>query len=567
MSYDDDQIIDVIDELNRTIFLPDIQREFIWKPEQVEKLFDSLMLGYPIGSFLFWKIREEHIKDWTVYEFFKKFDAESPHNSEANLNEIRKDINLVLDGQQRLTSLFIGLKGTYRYFYYQWKETKLYLNLFKKPEKSEDPDILTYQFKFVEPSEAKSTSDEYWYQVSNILKYDKPTTAINEVLMDISDYSQEKKDNAHNLINDHYNIVFSHRLVNYYEVKDQDYDKVVEIFVRTNTGGKKLEYSDILLSKATAKWENLNAREELNNFTDAINKIGNGYSFDKDFVLKGCLYLTEDLPIKYKVANFTKDNLVKIEKNWENIKNYIEESIRLVYRFGFNDKNLTSSGVLLPISLYLKKEGFKNYSNSSNKNHFKDQKNIATWLILVLLKNIFGSSSDTVLSNTKSVIEESDLGSFPYTELNSRLKVEPTLSDLEINELLETTYKTKYSFSILSLLYRDREWKDVKYHEDHIYPKSEFTKAKLSRRGYTEAKIKEYQAHCNTILNLQLLTDSENLEKNDKDFNDWIKTRNTYFKNIHSIPELSDYSFDNFLEFISLRRKIIYDKLSSIEFD
>ncbi|MCB0724480.1 MAG: DUF262 domain-containing protein [Ignavibacteriae bacterium] len=567
MSYDDDQIIDVIDELNRTIFLPDIQREFIWKPEQVEKLFDSLMLGYPIGSFLFWKIREEHIKDWTVYEFFKKFDAESPHNSEANLNEIRKDINLVLDGQQRLTSLFIGLKGTYRYFYYQWKETKLYLNLFKKPEKSEDPDILTYQFKFVEPSEAKSTSDEYWYQVSNILKYDKPTTAINEVLMDISDYSQEKKDNAHNLINDLYNIVFSQRLVNYYEVKDQDYDKVVEIFVRTNTGGKKLEYSDILLSKATAKWENLNAREELNNFTDAINKIGNGYSFDKDFVLKGCLYLTEDLPIKYKVANFTKDNLVKIEKNWENIKNYIEESIRLVYRFGFNDKNLTSSGVLLPISLYLKKEGFKNYSNSSNKNHFKDQKNIATWLILVLLKNIFGSSSDTVLSNTKSVIEESDLGSFPYTELNSRLKVEPTLSDLEINELLETTYKTKYSFSILSLLYRDREWKDVKYHEDHIYPKSEFTKAKLSRRGYTEAKIKEYQAHCNTILNLQLLTDSENLEKNDKDFNDWIKTRNTYFKNIHSIPELSDYSFDNFLEFISLRRKIIYDKLSSIEFD
>lgn len=193
MSYDDDQIIDVIDELNRTIFLPDIQREFIWKPEQVEKLFDSLMLGYPIGSFLFWKIREEHIKDWTVYEFFKKFDAESPHNSEANLNEIRKDINLVLDGQQRLTSLFIGLKGTYRYFYYQWKETKLYLNLFKKPEKSEDPDILTYQFKFVEPSEAKSTSDEYWYQVSNILKYDKPTTAINEVLMDISDYSQEKR--------------------------------------------------------------------------------------------------------------------------------------------------------------------------------------------------------------------------------------------------------------------------------------------------------------------------------------------------------------------------------------
>src|SRR5690606_11763357 len=166
------------------------------------------------------------------------------------------------------------------------------------------------------------------------------------------------------------------------------------------------------------------------------NKIGNEYSFNKDFVLKGCLYLTDDLPIKYKVANFTKDNLEKIESNWENIKIYIEESIRLIFRFGFNDKNVTSSGALLPIALYLKKRGFKNYSKSSNKDHFKDQKNIATWLILVFLKNVFGSSSDTVLANTKTVIKEiQDQSIFPYSELNNKLKIEPTLTDSEKNGL------------------------------------------------------------------------------------------------------------------------------------
>ncbi|MCB5659014.1 DUF262 domain-containing protein, partial [Bacteroides fragilis] len=63
--------------------------------------------------------------------------------------------------------------------------------------------------------------------------------------------------------------------------------------------GQKLEYSDILLSTATAKWRNLNAREEINEFTDEINKIGTGYNFGKDFVMKGAMYLTENLPIQY----------------------------------------------------------------------------------------------------------------------------------------------------------------------------------------------------------------------------------------------------------------------------
>src|SRR5690606_23399053 len=267
MSYDDDQIKDVLDELNRTIFLPDIQREFVWKPEQIEKLFDSLLSGYPIGSFLFWKIREEHIHDWTIYEFFKDFDAKSPHNKEANVKNIKKDISLVLDGQQRLTSLFIGLYGTYKYFYYSYKVTTLYLNLFKKPEKSDDPDILTYEFKFKEPSKVKNNSNEFWYDISEILKHEKATDAINSVLKTISLDDQEKRDNAHNLINELHGVIYTQRLINYFEVKSQDYDKVVEIFVRTNTGGKKLEYADILLSKATAKWKTLNAREELNSFT------------------------------------------------------------------------------------------------------------------------------------------------------------------------------------------------------------------------------------------------------------------------------------------------------------
>lgn len=72
-----------------------------------------------------WKIREEKKKDWTSYEFIKDYDQEHPHNKVANLDGINQDIYLVLDGQQRITSINIALRGSYRFFYRKWRDTKL----------------------------------------------------------------------------------------------------------------------------------------------------------------------------------------------------------------------------------------------------------------------------------------------------------------------------------------------------------------------------------------------------------------------------------------------------------
>ena len=117
MSYIPKTISEVVTEyLNRTTFLPAIQREYVWGTYGIEKLFDSIMGDYPISTFLFWKIKEENKNEWTAYEFIREFDSETPHNKEANLAGVNQDIYLVLDGQQRLTSLLIGLKGSYIIF-------------------------------------------------------------------------------------------------------------------------------------------------------------------------------------------------------------------------------------------------------------------------------------------------------------------------------------------------------------------------------------------------------------------------------------------------------------------
>jgi len=88
MDYESRSIEYSISELNRTIYLPAIQRAFVWDTEDIEKLFDSIMGDYPISSFLFWKVKEENKHDWIFYEFIRKFDEESPHNEEADLSGV-----------------------------------------------------------------------------------------------------------------------------------------------------------------------------------------------------------------------------------------------------------------------------------------------------------------------------------------------------------------------------------------------------------------------------------------------------------------------------------------------
>lgn len=557
MAYFNTTIKDLISErVGRNTFLPAIQREYVWNPSQVEKLFDSIMCGYPISSFLFWKIREEKKKDWTSYEFIRDFDQENPHNKEANLDGVNQDIYLVLDGQQRITSINIALRGTYRFFYRKWRTTRLYLNLLW--DKGDDnPEEMTYQFLFKEDNQTlpRTGYPQLWYRVGDILNYDDAEDAKDSIENELNGFDEDTKKRARKMISRLFSVVNVTQNINYYEEKSDDYDKVLEIFIRTNTGGQKLEYSDILLSTATAKWRNLNAREEINKFTDEINKIGTGYNFGKDFVMKSAMYLTENLPIQYKLSSFTRKNLECIEDHWDETKDAISNSIQLISRYGFTDKNLVARLTLLPVAQYLQRKP-NSYLTSSNIKDVEDQNNIQKWIIMMLLKGVLGSATDNKLNLMRPVVNMAT-DKFPYSEISKELKIEMTFNDMEIENLLQYNYGTRYSYLILSLLYPGRDWKDKKYNEDHIFPQNEFKVKNLRTRGYNDATIEKYTACFNSILNLELLDDSENKSKNATPFDIWLKSRDANFKARHHIPEMNDYSLDNFLEFIQKRKELL----------
>ena len=92
--------------------LPAIQREFVWEPEQICSFFDSLMRGYPFGTFLFWRIDQANSANYKFYGFVRDYhERDRPHCPELGLVRNRP-LTAVLDGQQRLTALNIGLRGS-----------------------------------------------------------------------------------------------------------------------------------------------------------------------------------------------------------------------------------------------------------------------------------------------------------------------------------------------------------------------------------------------------------------------------------------------------------------------
>ena len=573
------KIVDVINDIHKKNYLlPAIQREFVWDTDQIEKLFDSLMRDYPIGSFLFWKVEKENVKKYEFYEIIKDFhERDKKGNPKANVTG-EEEITVILDGQQRLTALYLALKGTYSYRLprKKWDNPKaypsrtLYINLVEKFKKSEEID-LEFDFKFLTKDKARENDDShYWFPVGEILNLKEPGDVSEHLSENVFDvYPKERRKLAIKILFKLYNVVYEQGTISYYLEKSQVLDKVLNIFIRINRAGTELSYSDLLLSIATAQWEKKNAREEILLFVNEINNIGDIFNFNKDFILKSCLVLNDFTNIAFKVDNFNKRNMLSVEDNWEPITNAISQAVKLVSSFGYNRETLTSNNAIIPIAYYLKKISAKDNYSSSSKN-YKEKTVIKKWLLLSLIKRAFGGQPDNVLRPIRKIIQENS-GGYPLDNIINHFRgTNKTLvfSDEDIENLLRYKYGQGFTFSVLSLLYPNLDFRNI-FHIDHIFPKSQFTKKKLRERGIPVADIEIYQINFNYLGNLQLLESTPNLEKLDKDFNVWFneiypnpKDQKEY-REKHLIPDVN-LNFNNFLEFFKEREKLIIKKFKDI---
>ena len=550
--------------------LPAIQREFVWDGEQIEKLFDSLMRGYPIGSFLFWKVEPDHLKDFQFYRFMDRFhERDIRHNEPIELIG-SNSITAILDGQQRMTALNIGLKGWYasKMPYYRWNndkafpQRKLYLNLLNPPEDNGN----AFDFKMLQEKDAKKKDDKkYWYLVSDILKFkDLQETMFYCIEQGLT---ADKRTFPSNALMELFRISKEKPLINYFQEESQDLDKVLNIFIRVNSGGTILSYSDMLLSIATAAWKKIDARKAIYELVENLNDVGEKFQLTKDFVLKACLVLSDITAIEFRVSNFTKENMVKIENNWESISNSLMETVKLISSWGYSWQTLVSAYAIIPLAYYIhKKDSPSNFITSPK--YVQDREVLKKWLQIALLKRSFGGQPDSVLRPIRKVLLENN-ASFPFEGILDELKGTTKSMKFEIDEfegLLDYGYDKPYTFSILTFLYPWLKY-DQQFHIDHIFPKSKFNVKEMKSHNPQE-DWHLWLNHYNDLSNLQLLQGPINISKSDQDFETWLnnacKTEDqlSQYKNLHFIPNVP-LKFEDFPSFLEQREKLIRERLAN----
>lgn len=570
-------IADALNAIHKNDYvLPAIQREFVWRPEQIERLFDSLMQGYPFGTFLFWKVEPETATRFRFYDFMLNYhQRDLAHCAELGALPSHPVI-AVLDGQQRLTALNIGLRGsmTVKQPGKWWNnddafpKRRLCLNLIASREVDEDG--AQYRFKFLTKDQAKLTDATVWFPVREILNLEDGTKLFEM----IEDYDLEKDQRklAYSAADRLRTVVHKTPSINYYEEKSQDVERVLNIFIRLNSGGTVLSYSDLLLSIAVAQWKNLNARSVIHDLVGSLNATGRRFAFSQDFVLKAGLMLADIASVGFKVENFTAANMTKLEAEWPQVDRSLRLTVALVDTFGLSGQTLRADSALLPIAYYLHlRQVPDNYVTHSS--HAADRETIRHWLVRSLLKasGIWGSGLDVLLTALREQIRMSGQAAFPVRALNQEMDKRGKslrFEDPEIEDLLHLPYGDRATLPLLSLLF---PFVDLRHdmHVDHVFPISRFTAKRLAKAGFVAVDAERLMAHANALPNLQLLEGTANKEKQATLPAAWLATHRpdkaayADYSDRHVLGDLPD-DLSGFDEFFTARREKMRVRLGKL---
>jgi len=572
-------ILDIVKRIDSgEMLLPAIQRNFTWKTAQIEKLFNSIAKGFPIGTVILWHIPKNIAKDLSLYRFDRDYEDGLNSYTEKNKQSIyanTPDLTAVLDGQQRLSSFYVVYYGN---VFVKRKEkgkqvrkkAHLYVNLF-----SEELDFKFYH----EGARIKRDENNLWIRFEDIIeKVSKEEVKaftnkyIDDVLSDLKEDNpffgkvSDEKALIKEKILELYDTFTEKKVVSAFNLQDGSIDEVLEAFIRVNSGGIPLSKMDLVFAIIAKKWAD--AKSYISSLTNLI--YGNyGYKIDVDIILKTALGLIgESTKLRKNLIN--PETAEKIRDNWNTVRESVEKTAQLLYTKGnFVEDDLVTKNALVPIAVYYGLIGDKKLSSAV-------EDDLLTLFILFVIKSFFGTHADTTLNNTVKEMRNLALEGKPFklSDYISKVVNETDNKDLyvrdkDIEDILNTKKGSRELKIAFLLLYPNRKG-GMDFHEDHIFPSVSF-------RGKPDLAGK-----ANLLPNLQLLLQQENLTKNGKPFDEWIKEE---FKNVEDFEKYAKmnyipvktkmengkkvinydyYKIDNFNQFFSDRREILKNKLKKI---
>ncbi len=528
-------------------WLPNIQRTFVWDEDKIERLFDSIMREYPISTLLIWKtkstIRRRKFID-TYRKGIKITDFYVPEDDKIKM--------LVLDGQQRLQSLFIGLKGSY-------EKKELFFDI--KSGELVAPEDIRYKFKFLEVQDAKLP----WVKFKDIVfsndKYNQISQKYIKLFPNLSDKEQQSiQDNVAQIVK----VFQTEDNIVYQEIDSIDNpscyreDDVVEIFIRANSGGTPLSKSDLLFSLLTASWDV--ADEKLIELLDDLNKTG--YEFNRDFILKSCLTILHK-GAAYNVTKFrersTKDEIIS---NWDQISAAIKDVKDYLFSKTFirSHKALSSYLGLIPLI----------YFRYHYKLKWSSAKNIEDYILRTLISGAFSGSPDNLIDKcTKEIGSKQD---FIVNDIFGIIRNDGRNLEISKDTIFQEHYGSKNIHLLFNIWYNkfnyDPSFQNNAPQIDHIFPQSTLKSIKIPNPTTGVKNIIKYkQFDRDQIANCMLLTKAENGAGGKIDIlpEKWFEGKPDEYLELHLIPKNKTlWKLENYEIFIEERKKLIETKFDTL---
>ncbi|MCQ2651265.1 DUF262 domain-containing protein [Helicobacter pylori] len=413
----------------------------------------------------------------------------------------------------------------------------MYLNLKHQPNMDNPEDNYRFEFHAKTPENDK---EHWWFKVGDILE-------LKSVVNYTREHELDGEESA--LLEKLKNAFCTEKLISYFEEKEKDLDKVLNIFIRVNSGGVELSYSDLLMSILTASFLS-DIRTKMNELVDTLKEKGFP-NVGQDQVLKTCLLLIGK-DTTFELKNFNKKNIKEIEENWEKITKSIYNAAKLLETFGYAGY-LGSAYILSSLAYFY----FLNPKVNEN-----DKEQALKFVRNAQITSYFTPSTDTKLNNIANSMK--DVKTFESFNHNlAKHQTSPLKITNDAIEEMMCSSSHALVFPILQILYPNLKYKTNTFHIDHIYPKSKFKKEnkKLNQDFYG---WRDY------LFNLQLLEGQENIAKKDKDPEVWLKEE---YKDERAIEEYKKRNYidptlklewENIKEFRETREEAIIKKLKEV---
>lgn len=515
------------------LVLPDLQRDFVWSRDQIRLLMDSIMRGYPFGSLLFWQTRFLEVR---YRNFVMHFHPGMVFGTKLKKAEI--PLRMVLDGQQRLQSLYIAIYGSH-------DKRRLYFNISSGPgteldgENSQDDVTAAYRFEFWQ--EEDSNRPKRLVLVSELVSWPpRHEDQYIEKIIESIPLKGEAASQARRNIRTLRSVINQGDLVPVETIDEsapdaasaRTIDEILDIFVRVNSGGTKLSRSDLMFSLLKTKWGS--ARSSFDDLAKALEHKGPA-GIDKDFIIRGLLAVA-DSPISFDVQN--------VEKHWESMEKVFEKfSLALRSAIDFcrsPDVGILSSSMLPAATLHFVIYYLFHFKNGSVP---ADQRRPLRAALYFLLFNSF-VKSEARIRYLRDELKKHKGSAFP---LEAILKV---VASRQVHHYVSTTFEmlNQNPRLALNIAQPTAAKETLSWQEspelDHLFPQS------VMRPKFGNL--------VDDIGNLSYLGKLRNIRKSDTMPADYFKEMpDDELRNNHLIADRKLLGEDKFPEFVKARQELI----------